>query len=75
MSDTLDLTSVSEEPVESNVQAEITDAPETDDPVEEAPEETTEEPEVPEDVTDAVPSDPKPEVAEPSADILPDETV
>ena len=29
----------------------------------------------PEDVTDAVPSDPKPEVAEPSADILPDETV
>jgi hypothetical protein len=31
--------------------------------------------EVPEDVTDAVPSDPKPEVAEPSADILPDETV
>jgi|TARA_X000001036_G_C20577234_1_gene765199 hypothetical protein len=33
------------------------------------------EPEVPEDVTDAVPSDPKPEVADPSADILPDETV
>lgn len=31
--------------------------------------------EVPEDVTDDVPSDPKPEVAEPSADILPDETV
>ena len=30
---------------------------------------------VPEDVTDIVPSDPKPEVAEPSADILPDETV
>ena len=33
------------------------------------------EPEVPEDVTDAVPNDPKPEVADPSADILPDETV
>ena len=30
MSDTLDLTTVSEEPVESNVQVEITDAPETD---------------------------------------------
>ena len=30
---------------------------------------------VPEDVTDIVPSDPKPEVADPSADILPDETV
>ena len=28
MSDTLDLTTVSDEPVESNVQVEITDAPE-----------------------------------------------
>lgn len=47
MSDTLDLTSVSEEPVESNVQVEITDAPEepveTEGPVEEAPEEPVEE--------------------------------
>ena len=29
MSDTLDLTTVSDEPVESNVQVEITDVPET----------------------------------------------
>ena len=40
MSDTLDLTTVSDEPVESNVQVEITDAPEeTEGPVDE-PEET-----------------------------------
>ena len=52
MSDTLDLTSVSEEPVESNVQVEITDAdPET----EEAPvEETTESVEEPEEVSEPV---------------------
>ena len=44
MSDTLDLTTVSDEPVESNVQVEITDAPEeTADPVEtEEPEEVAE---------------------------------
>ena len=50
MSDTLDLTTVSDEPVESNVQVEITDAPETEGPEEpveetEEPEEVVEEPE------------------------------
>ena len=55
MSDTLDLTTLSDEPVESNVQVEITDAdPDTEEPVpdaeepveepEETPEETPEEP-------------------------------
>jgi hypothetical protein len=52
MSDTLDLTSVSEEPVESNVQVEITDA---DPDTEEAPvEETTESVEEPEEVSEPV---------------------
>ena len=46
MSDTLDLTTVSDEPVESNVQVEITDAPEeTADPVETTGPDETEEPE------------------------------
>lgn len=46
MSDTLDLTTVSEEPVESNVQVEITDAdPDTEEPVaDDEPEEAVEEP-------------------------------
>ena len=44
MSETLDLTTLSDEPVESNVQVEITDAPEeTEGPVEETTEETPEE--------------------------------
>lgn len=78
MSDTLDLTTVSEEPVESNVQVEITDAPETDaegtveEPVEEPeevaepleePEETVEE-EASEEVSEPVEEAPE-EVAEP----------
>ena len=76
MSDTLDLTTVSEEPVESNVQVEITDAPEETDaegtveePVEET-EEPVEETEVPveeeasEEVSEPVEEAPE-EVAEP----------
>ena len=60
MSDTLDLTTVSDEPVESNVQVEITDAPETvgpegtvDEPVETV-EEAPEEPEEPEEPVEEV---------------------
>ena len=74
MSDTLDLTTVSDEPVESNVQVEITDAPEEpvadadepvvdEEPVEEEPVETagpeeSEDPEAPE-----APEEPVEEVA------------
>jgi len=72
MSDTLDLTTVSDEPVESNVQVEITDAPEEA----EEPEEPVEEPEEPEEPEEAVeepveevaPEEPVEEVAETPAE-------
>ena len=81
MSDTLDLTTVSDEPVESNVQVEITDAPEeaegpVDEPEEAAEEEPVEEPEEPEEPEEAVeepveevaPEEPVEEVAETPAE-------
>ena len=82
MSDTLDLTTVSDEPVESNVQVEITDAPEepvadAEEPVEEEPVETAgpeesedpEAPEAPEEPVEEVdPEEVAPEVAETPAE-------
>ena len=59
MSDTLDLTTVTDEPVESNVQVEITDAPETEEPDTEG---TAEEPVVDEPVVSEEVSEPVEEV-------------
>ena len=82
MSDTLDLTTVSDEPVESNVQVEITDAPETEGPGEPVEEETTEEtPEEPveEPVETAGPVEeeeaPEEAVEEPVEEVAPEEPV
>ena len=65
MSETLDLTTLSDEPVESNVQVEITDAPEEAEGPVEAPEEAVEEPEAPVEEPEAAPEEPEvPEVPE-----------
>ena len=83
MSDTLDLTTVSDEPVESNVQVEITDAPEeaegtVEEPVADAEEPVVdEEPEAPEEPEETVEEEEAPEeaVEEPVEEVAPEEPV
>ena len=84
MSDTLDLTTVSDEPVESNVQVEITDVPETvgpeapaEEPVADAEEPVVdEEPEEPvEEAPEETPEETPEEPVEEEAPVSPEESV
>ena len=78
MSDTLDLTTVSDEPVESNVQVEITDAPEETEGTVDEPVETVEEaPEEPEEVPEesVAPEEPVADAEEPVEEVAPEEPV